>query len=68
MPLARVVVIEDESPIRRGVADALRGQGYEVVEAADGLQGLDEALRLGVDLVLLDLHFPSVTGSRFSKS
>jgi DNA-binding response OmpR family regulator len=62
MPLARVVVIEDEAPIRRGVADALRSQGYEVVEAADGLQGLDEALRLGVDLVLLDLRLPKRDG------
>src|SRR3984893_11233894 len=62
MPLARVVVIEDEAPIRRGVADALRSQGYEVIEAADGFQGLDEALRLGVDLVLLDLRLPKRDG------
>jgi DNA-binding response OmpR family regulator len=62
MPIARVVVIEDEQPIRRGVVDALRATGYDVAEAADGLRGLDEAVRLGVDLVLLDLLLPGRDG------
>ena len=44
---ARVVVIEDEQAIRRGIADALRSSGYQVAEAADGNKGLDEAVRLG---------------------
>ncbi len=59
---AHVVVIEDEWPIRRGVADALRATGYKVTEAADGAKGLDEAVRLGVDLVLLDLLLPQRDG------
>ncbi len=59
---AHVVVIEDEWPIRRGVADALRATGYKVTEAADGAKGLDEAVRLGVDLVLLDLLLPRRDG------
>jgi DNA-binding response OmpR family regulator len=62
MPFARVVVVEDEQPIRRGVTDALRASGYEVVEAGDGQRGLEEALRLGVDLVLLDLLLPKRDG------
>jgi DNA-binding response OmpR family regulator len=62
MPIARVVVIEDEQAIRRGVVDALRATGYEVAEAADGFKGLDEAVRLGVDLVLLDLLLPGRDG------
>ena len=36
MPKARIVVVEDEPAIRRGVADALRLTGYEVAEAGDG--------------------------------
>jgi DNA-binding response OmpR family regulator len=59
---ARIVVIEDEHPIRRGVADALRASGYEVAEAADGVAGLHEATRPGVDLVLLDLLLPRRPG------
>src|ERR671939_601698 len=62
MPLHRVVVIEDEPAIRRGVADALRATGYEVAEAADGARGLEEAVRRGVDLVLLDLLLPRRDG------
>src|SRR6516225_1533270 len=62
MPLARIVVVEDDPAIRRGVVDALRITGYDVVEAADGAVGLEEAVRLGVDLVLLDLLLPKRDG------
>ncbi len=62
MPIAQVVVVEDEPAIRRGVADALRASGYSVVEAADGDVGLTESVRLGVDLVLLDLLLPRHDG------
>ncbi|GIW80464.1 MAG: DNA-binding response regulator [Gemmatales bacterium] len=58
----RMVVVEDEPAIRRGVVDALRASGYEVVEAEDGQRGLEEAIRLGVDLVLLDLLLPKKDG------
>jgi DNA-binding response OmpR family regulator len=62
MHSARIVVIEDEQAIRRGVSDLLRTCGYEVAEAADGLKGLQEASRPGVDLVLLDLLLPRKDG------
>src|SRR6266852_5949825 len=62
MPATRVVVIEDEPAIRRGVVDALHLNGYDVAEAADGARGLEEALRRGVDLVLLDLLLPKRDG------
>lgn len=59
---ARVVVVEDEPAIRRGVVDALRLSGYDVAEAADGVTGLQEAATGGVDLVLLDLLLPRMDG------
>src|SRR6516165_9633085 len=59
---ARIVVIEDETPIRRGVVDALRASGYETADAGDGVRGLEEAIRHGVDLVLLDLLLPRRDG------
>jgi DNA-binding response OmpR family regulator len=62
MAAARIVVIEDEQPIRRGVVDALRASGYDVAEAADGARGQEEAVRAGVDLVLLDLLLPRRDG------
>jgi DNA-binding response OmpR family regulator len=59
---ARIVVVEDEPAIRRGVADALRASGYQVAEAADGDRGLEVASGPGVDLVLLDLLLPRRDG------
>ncbi len=62
MPTARVVVVEDEPAIRKGVVHVLKANGYEVAEAGDGEVGQAEALRLGVDLVLLDLQLPRRDG------
>jgi DNA-binding response OmpR family regulator len=62
MSKARIVVVEDEPAIRRGVADALRATGYDVAEAGDGDRGLTEALRPNVELVLLDLLLPRRDG------
>jgi DNA-binding response OmpR family regulator len=62
MKSPRIVVVEDEPAIRRGVVDALRLSGYEVAEAADGDKGLSEASRPDADLVLLDLMLPRKDG------
>jgi DNA-binding response OmpR family regulator len=62
MNTTRIVIIEDELPIRRGVVDALRASGYETGDAGDGMRGLEEAVRHGVDLVLLDLLLPKRDG------
>lgn len=58
----RIVVIEDEEAIRRGVADALSFTGYEVTEAADGEAGLIAARAHDNALVLLDLALPKMDG------
>src|SRR5437868_8579105 len=62
MPKARIVVVEDEPAMRRGVSAALRLSGYEVTEAPDGAAGLREAASAGVDLVLLDIMLPKRDG------
>jgi DNA-binding response OmpR family regulator len=62
MSKARIVVVEDEPAIRRGVSDALRISGYEVQEAADGAIGLQAAIQSNVDLILLDLLLPRKDG------
>ncbi|HVT58422.1 MAG TPA: response regulator transcription factor [Thermoanaerobaculia bacterium] len=53
-----VLVIEDDLPIRRGVADALRHAGHECLEAGDGAGGLRLAIERELSLVLLDLVLP----------
>lgn len=62
MPPSRVLVVEDDAAIRRGLVDALRLHGYAPEEAADGRAGLAAALVDGVDLVLLDLALPKLDG------
>jgi len=62
MPHATVLIVEDDAAIRRGVADALKVSGYAVVEAADGAAGLDRALSIDADLVLLDILMPKMDG------
>ncbi len=62
MSKGKIVVVEDEPGIRRGVADALRLSGYDVTEAVDGVSGLAVANGPGIDLVLLDLMLPRKNG------
>lgn len=58
----RVLIVEDEDAIRLALGDALRAEGFEVLEAADGETGLALALREGPEIVLLDLMLPRKDG------
>lgn len=62
MPLAKVLVVEDDAAIRRGLCDALRITGYAPSEACDGQTGLKLALEGEFDLVLLDVLMPKLDG------
>ncbi len=62
MALARILVVEDDAAIRRGLVDALKFASYEALEAADGQAGLASALGAEVDLVLLDVLMPKMDG------
>ncbi|NNM25462.1 MAG: response regulator transcription factor [Phycisphaerales bacterium] len=57
-----VLVVEDDSAIRRGLVDALQYGGFEVRECGDGATGLEMALELPVALVLLDVMLPQRGG------
>lgn len=62
MPRAKILVIEDDDAIRRGVCDALQFEGYATLEASDGEAGLHAALNLDYDILLLDLVLPRRDG------
>lgn len=58
----RVLVVEDEAPLRMALVDALSAEGFTVSEAADGEAGLTLALAEAPDVVLLDLMLPKRDG------
>ena len=59
---ARILVIEDDRPIRRFLEAVLTNDGYEVVEADSGHVGLTHLLARLPDLVVLDLGLPDMDG------
>jgi two-component system alkaline phosphatase synthesis response regulator PhoP len=62
MSTQRILTIEDDPAIRRGIIDALRFAGYQTLEAARGDTGLEMALSREFDLLLLDLVLPGRDG------
>src|SRR4030042_4419569 len=67
MSRQRILTIEDDPAIRRGIVDAPRFAGYEPLEAGDAEVGLDMALRRQFDLLLLDLVLPKRAGLEILK-
>jgi two-component system alkaline phosphatase synthesis response regulator PhoP len=57
-----ILFVEDEEALRLFVGDSLRGEGYNVEYAADGIEGLKKATEHAVDLVLLDVMLPGKDG------
>src|SRR3954471_23505769 len=62
MDRKRILVVEDDAAIRRGLVDALSFAGYATLEANDGGPGLAAALESDCDLLLLDLVLPGRDG------
>lgn len=58
----KVLLIEDEPALRRLLRFCLQRDGYEVMEAASGAEGMDAASRCQPDAVLLDLSLPDIAG------
>jgi DNA-binding response OmpR family regulator len=58
----RLLLVEDEPALARGLADTLRAEGFAVEVAHDGQAGLDAALRGDADILLLDVMLPKVNG------
>jgi CheY-like chemotaxis protein len=57
-----ILLVEDEAITRNAFADALRREGQEVIEAADGVQALSLLDKWDVDLVITDLVMPKLNG------
>ncbi|KAA1057137.1 response regulator [Azospirillum argentinense] len=61
LPL-RVLVVDDEPPIRRFLRTTLSAQGYDIAEAEDGAGALEAVRRRPPDLLVLDLGLPGIGG------
>jgi len=62
----KILIVEDSPTIRMGLVSVLRKFGAEVMQAADGSEGLDIALASQFDLIITDLTMPELTGIELS--
>jgi len=60
--MERILIIEDELPMRTALQDVLAGEGYRVLTAPDGETGLQRAVDEKPDLILLDIMLPKLDG------
>ncbi len=65
--MTRVLAVEDEPDMRRGLQDNLEFEGYDTVVTANGLEGLRLAQKEPFDLIILDLMLPGMDGIEVCK-
>ena len=58
----KILIVDDNSDLRKLLALFLKSSGYDTVEAATGLEALKQARAIRPDLILMDLLMPDVTG------
>lgn len=58
----KILIVEDETPLRKALVEEFIDAGYQVLEGQDGLEGLEVALREHPDLILLDQLMPKLNG------
>jgi two-component system alkaline phosphatase synthesis response regulator PhoP len=62
MAAAKILIVEDEPNMVAGLRDNFEFEGFEVLTALDGVQGLERALKESPDLVVLDVMMPRMSG------
>jgi len=65
--MKRILIIEDASAIRMALEDDFKFEGYKVDSAATGPEGLEKALNLDLDIIILDLMLPGLNGLEICK-
>lgn len=58
----KILVAEDEADIRGLIVFSLQYAGFQVIEASNGMEAVDKALKETPDLILLDVRMPRMTG------
>lgn len=62
-----ILIVEDEEPMQIALKDILTFEGFDVLMAQNGLEGLEIALEKHPDLILLDILMPKMNGIRMLK-
>jgi two-component system, NtrC family, nitrogen regulation response regulator NtrX len=60
--VARILIVDDEQPIRRALKSVLDNEPYEVDEAVDGLDGIEQVKKKKYDVIFLDIRMPRMDG------
>lgn len=60
--MGRILTVDDSSSMRMAIRIALSGAGHEIVEASDGLDGLEKATGSKFDMIIADLNMPRMNG------
>lgn len=60
--MSKILIVEDEMKIARFIELELMHEGYDIIKAFDGREGLDIAEKENVDLILLDIMLPKLNG------
>ena len=60
--MAKLIIVDDEKPIRAALRDILEYEGYEVDEAKDGEEGLSMIMNTEYDVALCDIRMPKLSG------
>src|SRR5450631_3624516 len=60
--MTRILIVEDEPNMVAGLRDNFEFEGYQVIAARDGVEGLERAISESPDLVILDVMMPKMSG------
>jgi two-component system, OmpR family, alkaline phosphatase synthesis response regulator PhoP len=65
--MKKILIVEDAPAIRMALEDDFKFEGYQVISAATGPEGLEKAMDLDLDIILLDLMLPGLDGLEICK-
>ncbi len=66
--MTKILVVEDEKSLREPLVYLLKKEGYEVVEAEDGLKAISQFNKTNPDLILLDIMLPEMSGNEVCRT
>lgn len=67
MKSKKILLIEDEPDILKTTAIFLETEGFEVISAVDGMEGLEKARNMGPDLIITDIMLPKLDGYKLCR-